>query len=117
MGGSATVGWRPNLQSQVSDAASTAARQDSSWEHQEACLEVLPAEDRASPLGATPELDEKEAHLPVLVVPIPNANEGTLPHGVPGVEEQHQTLWAEGTKKTGRWKNRWKVRGPLADER
>jgi hypothetical protein len=70
------VGWWPNLQSQVQDAAPTEAQPDGSWEHQEACLEVLPAEDRVLPLRAIPELDEKEAPRPVLVVPIPNANEG-----------------------------------------
>jgi hypothetical protein len=32
-------------------------------------------------------------------------------------KEQQKSLWAEVRKETGRWKNRWKVRDLLADER
>jgi hypothetical protein len=39
-----------------------------------------------------PLADKKETHRPVLAVPIPNANEGTLPQGVPGVEGTAEDL-------------------------
>jgi hypothetical protein len=96
VGGSATVGWWSDHQPQVQNAAPTAARPDGNWGHQKACLEILPAEDRALPLWAVPELDQNEAHHPVLVVPIPNTDEGTRPQSVPGVEGAAEDLMGGG---------------------
>jgi hypothetical protein len=53
----------------------------------------------------------------VLVVPIPNANEGTLPQGVPGVERAAEDLVGGGQKGDGAREE--PLEGPdlLADER
>jgi hypothetical protein len=65
-------------------------------EHQQARLKALPTEDKALPRSAIPDLDEGKTHCPVLVVPIPNANAGTLPSGVPGVEGAAEDLMGGG---------------------
>jgi len=47
--GGSTVGRRPDLQKEVQDAEKPEAGRHGCWEHQEACLKVLPAEDGALP--------------------------------------------------------------------
>ena len=51
------MGWRPDLQGEVPDAGGPAAGQHDSWEHQEACLAVLPDQDGALPDRAVAQLD------------------------------------------------------------
>jgi len=43
------VGRRPDLQKEIQDAEKLETGWHSRWEHQEACLKVLPAEDGALP--------------------------------------------------------------------
>jgi len=99
VGGSPTVGWWPDHQSQAQDAAPPAARQDGGWKFQEARLEVLPAEDRSLPHRAIPELDEEPAHRSMLVVPVQDANTGALPQGVLGVEGAAEDLVGGGQER------------------
>ena len=54
VGGDAAMGWRPDLQEEVQDAKQPEAGQRGSWEHQEACLAVLPDQDGALPVWAVP---------------------------------------------------------------
>jgi len=56
MGGSSTMGWRPDVQEEIQDAGEPQTRRHSCWKHQEACLKGLPAEDRALPHRAVPAL-------------------------------------------------------------
>ena len=48
------MGWRPGLQDEVPDAEELEAGRHGSWEHQEACLVVLPDQDGALPVRAVP---------------------------------------------------------------
>jgi len=56
------MGGGPNLQEEVPAAKVPAARWHGSWEHQEARLAVLPAQDGALPDRAVPQLDEEPTH-------------------------------------------------------
>ena len=69
------------------------------WEHQEACPEVFPDEDRLLLLWAVFLMDGELPYFPALVVPVPNANEGSPLPGVPRVEspaEDHAGRSVEG---------------------
>ena len=79
------MGGGPNLQEEVPYAEQPKARRRGSQQHQEARLSVLPAEDGALPNGAVPQLDKEPTHAAMLVVPVPNANPGPPPQGVPRV--------------------------------
>jgi len=80
------VGGRPDLQEEIHDAGESETGRHGCWKHQEACLEVLPAEDGALPHRTVPALGESTPNSPVLVVPLPHADEGPPLEGVPGVE-------------------------------
>jgi len=81
------MGWRPHLQGEVPHAKEPEARWRGGRQYQEACLEVLPAEDRARPHRRVPALGQGAPHCPVLVVPPPLANERPPLQGVSGVED------------------------------
>jgi len=81
------VGWGPDLYKEIQNAKKPEARRYSCWEHQEACLKVLPAEDRALPYRTIPALDEIPFDSPVLVVQVPPAVEGSPFEKVPTMEE------------------------------
>jgi len=81
------VGWGPDLYKEVQNAKKPEAGWCGCWEHQEACLEVLPAEDRVLPYRTIPALDEIPFDSPVLVVQVPKANEGLPFKEVPTMEE------------------------------
>jgi len=53
------VGWRPDLQDEVPYAEMLVPGRRGSWEHQEASLEDLPAQDGDLPDRAVPQLDEE----------------------------------------------------------
>ena len=59
----------------------------------------------------------RTAPPPVLVVPVPDPDSGAPLQGVPWWKPRQKILCAEVRKKTGRWKDRWKIRDLLADER
>jgi len=61
VGGSPTMGWRPDLQ-EARNAEEPETGRHGGWEFQEACLKVLPTEDRSLPLRAIPHLAEESAH-------------------------------------------------------
>jgi len=81
-----TMGWGPDLQKEIQGAKQAAAGRRGCWQLREARLEVLPADDRSLPHGATPSLDEERAHHSVPVVPVPDADTRLLLQGVPQVE-------------------------------
>jgi len=81
------VGWRPDLQDKVPDAGKPEAGRHGGWEHQEACLAVLPDQDGALSNQAVPQLDEESAHPTMLVVPVPELDLGAPLQGVSGVED------------------------------
>jgi len=76
------VGWSPGLRDEIQDAGEPEAGR----EYQEACLTVLPGENRLLPYRAVPPLDEEPAHPAVLVVPVPDSDSGAPFQGVSGVE-------------------------------
>jgi len=80
------MSWGPDLQDKIPNAKKPEAERHGSWEHQEARLTVLPAQDGALPDRAVPQLDEEPAHPRVLVVPVPDPDPGTPLQGVSGVE-------------------------------
>jgi len=80
------MGRRPHLQDEVPHARETKARWHRGRQHQETCLEVLPAEDRTRPHWTVPALGQSSAQCPVLVVQVPLANERSPVQGVCGME-------------------------------
>jgi len=69
------MGWRPDLQEEIQNAEKPEAGRHGCWEHQEACLEVLSAEDGSLSDRRIPALDEITPNSPVLVVPMPQTDE------------------------------------------
>ena len=65
------MGWGPELYKEIQNAKKPEARRYGCWEHQEACLTVLPAEDKALRYRTIPSLDEIPFNNPVLVVQVP----------------------------------------------
>ena len=61
VGRSAPVGWRPDLQEEVLDAEESEGGRHGSWEHQEARLAVLPAEDGTLSHRTIPALGQETA--------------------------------------------------------
>ena len=72
------MGWGPDFQKEIQDAEEPEAQRHGCWEHQAACREVLPAEDGALPDRRIPALDQITADPPVLVVPVPQADESVV---------------------------------------
>jgi len=68
------MGWRPDLQEEIQNAEMPEAGWHGCWEHQQACLEVLSAEDGALSDRRISALDEITSNSPVLVVPMPQAD-------------------------------------------
>ena len=110
MSGSAPVGWRSDLQGKVPAAEKPKARWRGGWEHQEACLSVLPAQDGALPNRTVPQLDKEASHATMLVVSVPVPDPGTPLHGVPVVE-----VTAEGAVGGGKEGDR-EVEGLVDDQ-
>jgi len=71
------MGRRPHLQDEVPHARETKARWRRGRQHQETCLEILPAEDRTRPHWTVPALGQSSARCPVLVVQVPRKRETT----------------------------------------
>jgi len=101
VGGSTDVGWRPDLQEEIQDARKSETGWHSSWEVQEACLEVRPDKNGALPDGTVPALGESSPDSPVLVVPVANTDEGPPPQGVPEVEGAAEDLVGGGVQGDG----------------
>jgi len=80
------MGRKPHLQDGVPHDREPKARWRRGRQHQETCLKVLPAEDRAGPHRTVPALSEGSPHCPVLVVSVPHANERPPTQGVSGME-------------------------------
>jgi len=80
------VGLGPNLQEEVLHAKQPKVQWRVGQQLQEDRLAVLPAEDGVLPNGAIPQLDKELTHPAMLVVPVPNADPGLPPQGVPRVE-------------------------------
>ena len=101
------MGWGPDLQVEIPAAQEPASRWHGSWEHQEACLAVLPAQDGALPVWAVPQLDDEPTHPAMLVVPVPNAEPGPPFQGVPRVEAAAEDPVGGGEE------GGWEVEGPV----
>jgi len=93
------VGWGPDHYEEIQNAKRPEARQHGCWEHQEACLEVLPAEDRALPYRRIPALDDIPPDAPVLVVPAPQADKRAPLKGVPEVEKTAESAVEGGVER------------------
>ena len=104
------MGWRPDLQDEIPDAEKPEAGQHGIWEHQEACLAVLPDQDGALPVRAVPQLDEELAHPAMLVVPVPGSDPGAPLQGVSGVEGPAEDPVGGGAE--GNWEGEGPVEGP-----
>jgi len=83
----------------------------------QACLKVLPAEDRSPPHRAVPTLNEELAHHSVLVVSVPDADAGAPLQGVSRVEGPTNDPVGRGTEGSGKEKSRFTTRDLLADWR
>jgi len=94
------VGRRPDLQEEIQAASESEAGRHGGWEHQEACLVVLPDENWALPYRAVSPLDEEPAHPAVLVVPMSEADDKHLFKVCPEWKSQQEILWAEVLKET-----------------
>jgi len=90
------MGWGLDLQDEIPDAEKLQARWHGSWEHQEACLEVV--KDGALPDREVTLLDEERGRPAVLVVPIPDPDPGPPLQGVPRVEAAAEDLVGEGAE-------------------
>jgi len=101
VGRGATVGGRPDLQEEVQDAEKPEAGRHGCGEHQAACCKVLPAEDGALPHRRIPALDEIARDSPVLVVPVPQADEGPPFEEVPEMEGGAEDLVGGGIQGDG----------------
>jgi len=62
---------------EIPDAENDAPEQHGGTWTEEVCWEVPPAQDRALPYGAIPEVDEELQHGGMRVVPVQVADEGT----------------------------------------
>jgi len=82
VGGGTAVDSRPEFQEEIQDADGPGAGQHGGLEHQEACLAVLPGENKVLPYRAVSPLDEEPSNPAVLVVPLPEADEGPSLQGV-----------------------------------
>jgi len=80
------ISGRPDLQEEIQDAEKPGARRYSGWEYKEVCITVLSDDDGTPPQRAVPALDEESAYCLVLVVPVPDANTGSLIQEVPRAE-------------------------------
>jgi len=80
------MGWRPDLQVEIQNAETPHAGRHGCWEYQVAHFKVLPDESGVQQYRAVPSLGQSSPSCPVLVVPVPLANERPPLQGVPGVE-------------------------------
>jgi len=95
------MGWRSDLPEEIQDAEKPEAGRHGCWEHQEARLEVLSAEDGALSDRRIPALDEITPNSPVLVVPMPQAEERSPPVEVSEVEEGAEDPVGGGVQEDG----------------
>jgi len=102
VGGGLAMGRRPHLQDEVPHVSEPKARWRRGRQHQETCLEVLPAEDRARPHRTVPALGDGSRHCPVLVVAVPLANERPPLQGVPGMEAAGKDAVGGGAEGDGK---------------
>jgi len=107
VGGSAPVGWGPDLQDEVPYAKDPEARWRGGRQHQETRLAVLPDQDRALPDRAVPQLDEEPTYPAMLVAPAPDADPGPPFQGVPREEAAAEDPVGGGEEAD------WEVEGPL----
>jgi len=75
----------------------------------------MPKQDGALPDRAVPQLDEESAHA--ATAELIRTRLGTTSSRCPEWKAQQKILWVEVKKETRRWKDRWKIRDLLADER
>jgi len=103
------VAWRPDLQEKVFNAKKPEARQHGCWEHQEAYLKVLPAEDGARSYRPVFALDEGPPYGTMLVVQRPHANEGPPLQGESRVANATEGSLGTGAEGDG------EAEGPVED--
>ena len=105
------MGWRPDLQDEMRNAEKSETGRHGCWQHQEAHLEILPAEDRERSHRTVPALGEGSPFRSVLVVPVPHANKGTPIQGVRGVTAATEDSVGGSTERDG------EVEEPVEDPR
>jgi len=111
------MGWGPDLQDEIPDTGKPEARWHGCGEHQEACLKVLPDQDRALPVRTVPPLDEEPGTPQCWWCRYRSQAREHLFEVCLEWKAQQKILWVEVRKETGRWKDRWRIRDLLADER
>jgi len=104
--GTAVIGRWSGLQEEIQSARKPQAGWHCCWEHQEAGLEVLPAEVGALPDRTVPALDKGP---PTAGGQCPTQARDHLFKVCPEWKAQQKILWAEVREETGRWTSRWKV--------
>ena len=83
VGGGAPVGWGQGLQDEIPDTEKPKAGRRGCWEHQEACLAVLPDQDGALPIRAYLHWTKSRA-TEVLLAPVSEPDSGAPLQGVEG---------------------------------
>jgi len=117
VGGSAPVGWMPDLQGEVRNAEKLNAGRLGGRERQRLASRFYQLKQDTAYPGST-------FIGRIWTGPPRNAGGvgirtklGSLFKVCPGWKAQQKILWAEMRKETGRWKDRWKILDLLADER
>jgi len=116
-GGSAPAGWRSDLQGKVPDAKKPEAGRRGGWEHQEACLRFYQLKTGHCVTGQSLNWTKKRPTPQCWWCYYQTQTRDHLFKECPEWKPQQKILWAEVKKETGRWKDRWKIRDLLADER
>jgi len=111
------VGWRSDLQGETPDAEEPEARWHGSKQYQEARFAVLPGQDRALLIRQYLNWTKNRPTPQCWWCRYPTQTREHLFKACPEWKAPQKILWAEVRKETGRWKDRWKIRDLLADER
>jgi len=109
VGGSAAMGWRPDLQDEIQNAEKPQAGRHGGWKYQETCFKILPAESVALPHRTVLALGEGSPYCPALVVPVPLANERPPSQSVSGMEDVVGDSVGRGAE------GDWEVEEPVED--
>jgi len=95
------MGWGPDLRDEIQNAEKPQAGWHGRRRYQEARLKELPAESGSLPHRTVLALGESLPCGPVLVVPVPIANERPPIQGVPGVESPAEDPVGRGAEGDG----------------
>ena len=110
------MGWRPDVQEEIQNAEKPETGRHGCWEHQETCLEVLPAEDGALPDVTVPALGKGRLKAQCWWCRYQMQMRDHLLKECQRWKEQQKTLWREVYKETGRGKRRWRAHDLFADQ-